>query len=278
MTRAYLWLLVLSLVTAVSLALAQTPTPTPISGLSPLPNDQRVPKTLLPPGAFDPDTGPSDAIFPPQQMTLRFNHKFHLTEQKQKCTSCHKGATTSQSAQDPLTPQGTTCDDCHGTDHSNLAKVTPGDEDSGQCGFCHVGYRPGDGNKVVPFRIPRPNLVFNHKKHVDRNINCQQCHGAVQELELATRDQMPRMKGCFGCHQMPDSAARGEAKSACETCHIRNGIQEGGKTRTRRCARLGWVFPQAGFHCACKKIRYSRNHSARRFDSRRVRDPGLRQS
>ena len=68
--------------------------------------------------------------------------------------------------------------------------------------------------------LPRANLLFNHKTHVDRNIGCAQCHGAVDQLELATRDQLPRMRGCFNCHQMPDSASRGEAKSACDTCHL----------------------------------------------------------
>ena len=30
---------------------------------------------------------------------------------------------------------------------------------------------------------------------------------------------MPRMQGCFGCHQM-SGAAQGEAKSTCDTCHL----------------------------------------------------------
>jgi hypothetical protein len=75
-------------------------------------------------------------------------------------------------------------------------------------------------------------MVFNHKKHVARNINCQQCHGEVQEYEEATRDQLPRMRGCFGCHQHPDAANRGDAKSACETCHLKGGGTDGGRLRT----------------------------------------------
>jgi hypothetical protein len=225
-------LLVVALLTAVSLALAQPATSVSAHGLGPLPGDQQVPRALLPPGASWPDRGPSDVIFPPQQSTLRFNHKFHVSEQKLKCTSCHKRATSSESSQEVLTPEATVCDTCHGTDHSNLTAVVEGDGEEGKCGFCHVGYKGGDGNKVAPFLIPRPNLVFNHKKHSDRNIGCQQCHGAVQELELATRDQMPRMRGCFTCHQMPDSAARGQAKSACDTCHLRGGGKPGGRIRT----------------------------------------------
>lgn len=202
------------------------------SGLAPLANDARVPLKWLPPGAFEPDTGPSTAVFPPQKLTLRFNHRFHVAEQKLECKSCHPGALTSRSVNDDLLPRPTLCDGCHGTDHSNLDAVQAGDDDSGKCNFCHLGHQPGDGNRVARLHIPTPNMVFDHQKHAARNINCQQCHGDVQELELATRDQMPRMRGCFGCHQHPDSAARGDARSACDTCHVRGGATEGGRLKT----------------------------------------------
>jgi len=190
-------------------------------GLAPMPNDAQVPGKWLPPGSFDPDSGPSDVVYPLQQVTIRFNHKFHVTEAGATCKTCHAAATTSQNVQDSLIPTGAVCDSCHLTDHSNTQKVEAGEGDEGKCGFCHVGYKDADGNAVARLVMPRANMVFNHKKHADRNINCQQCHGAIQELELATRDQLPRMRGCFRCHQMADAAARGEAKSECTTCHIK---------------------------------------------------------
>ncbi len=205
-----------------------------VSGTTPMPADQKVPARWLPPGASAPDTGPSDVIFPEQQLTLRFNHKLHVQGQHLACKSCHPGAITSDSSADSLIPRATVCDDCHLTDHSDLDVVKAGTGASGQCAFCHLGYRPGDGNRVASLVIPRPNMVFSHRKHAVRNIGCGQCHGEVQQLELATRDQMPRMRGCLGCHQMPDALARGDAKSACDTCHVRRtGGAEGGVIRTR---------------------------------------------
>ncbi|HVJ92851.1 MAG TPA: cytochrome c3 family protein [Labilithrix sp.] len=202
------------------------------SGLAPLPGNARVPLKWLPPGAFEQDTGPSSAIYPPQTMTLRFNHKLHVGMQGLACSACHPGALTSQSVKDVLTPKGTLCDGCHGTNHANLNSVSAGGNASGQCSFCHVGYQPGDGNHVARFVIEHANLVFSHQKHAARNIGCQQCHGDVHELELATRDQLPRMRGCFACHQHPDSLARGDAKSPCETCHVKGGATEGGRIKT----------------------------------------------
>lgn len=207
-----------TLVTATSTATSSAGWTT---GVSPMPGGQAIPQAFLPPGSFRDDTGPSDVIFPPQKLTVRFNHKLHLTKiQGTTCATCHPGALTSANAGDRLLPPPTKCDNCHLSDHTNLGAVTEGPDAEGKCAFCHVGYREGDGNKVAPLHLPPPNLVFNHQKHAARNIGCAQCHGAVQELELATRDQMPRMRGCFNCHVFPEASARGSAKSDCTTCHI----------------------------------------------------------
>ncbi len=250
-------LLILGLMTAAAVALGQAPSATPTSGLAPLPNDQPVPAKMLPPGAPSPDNGPSTVIFPPQHPTLRFNHRFHVTDPsgpKVKCDTCHKGVMTSESAQDELVPKGDVCDNCHMSDHSNLAKVTPGDDESGKCAFCHVGYKDADGSRVAAFQIPRANLVFNHEKHLARNIQCAQCHGDVAQLELATRDQMPRMRGCFNCHQMTDAAARGAARSDCLTCHVStDGTQAGsigGAHRMRTMFASGTLMPPRWLHDA----------------------------
>lgn len=210
---------------AVPLALAEDPGPVPTQhGLAPLADNRMVPEALLPPGAPSPDRGPSDVIFPTQRIPIRFNHEKHMgIDIGLKCKTCHAGAYRSTSAKDTLTPTGETCDTCHSTDHSNAAQVKPGDDAMGQCAFCHVGYKASDGNAVAALDLPRANLVFDHKAHVARNIGCAQCHGAVDKLELATRDQLPRMQGCFNCHQKPDAASRGEAKSACDTCHLGGG-------------------------------------------------------
>lgn len=152
-------------------------------------------------------------------MTLRFNHKKHVKEEGATCLTCHAKAKTSTKADDMLLPSGVTCDACHDTDHTDLANVKGGSDAMGKCQFCHLGYQPSDGNRVAALDVPPPNLRFNHKAHVARNIACGQCHGSVDEIELATRDQLPRMKGCFGCHEMT-GAAQGDAKAACETCHL----------------------------------------------------------
>lgn len=187
---------------------------------SPTPLASATPLSVLPPGASFPDSGPSEVVYPAQKLTIRFNHKAHLAKDGvgAKCLDCHEGATTSTSTSDRLMPPGTTCDACHGSNHTDLLHVTPGEEGFGSCNMCHASWKPGDGNVVARLELPTAHLRSNHKVHADRNINCEQCHGAVQEVELATREQLPRMKGCFTCHAM-SGPQQGMAKSDCNVCH-----------------------------------------------------------
>ena len=55
--------------------------------------------------------------------------------------------------------------------------------------------------------IPDPNLKFNHKQHLDKQIPCSSCHGDLSKVDLATRAQLPTMAQCLGCHdnRMPSS-------------------------------------------------------------------------
>ncbi|MCL2776735.1 MAG: cytochrome c3 family protein [Polyangiaceae bacterium] len=207
-------------------------------------------KTWLPPAARPGDGGPSGVIFPPQNITIRMNHKLHVKTQKLECKACHPKALTSQASEDVLTPSATTCDPCHGTSHVNLDHVEQHDN-LGNCQLCHLRdlrAQSGDDFRVTKLDIPPPNLLFSHKKHAARNIGCGQCHGDVAEIELATREQLPRMQGCVKCHQQPDSPASGDAKGACDTCHIKRGVAEGGLLRT--VFPSGVLRPQQGMHNA----------------------------
>ncbi|HEY4116827.1 MAG TPA: cytochrome c3 family protein [Byssovorax sp.] len=190
-----------------------------VHGVAPLPDDAEVPVAWMPPGAAASPV-PSEEIFPPQTITIRFNHKKHVDELKQPCKVCHAAAYASDSAQDTLLPRPQqTCDNCHDVDHANPRAVKAGKDANGQCGFCHLGAKAGDEGKIAPVVVPRPKIRFTHKKHLDKNIQCGQCHGQIDKLELATRDQLPRMAGCFTCHAM-SGAAQGQAKGTCTNCHL----------------------------------------------------------
>jgi hypothetical protein len=207
----------LSAITGASAQGEPTPSMRPIAG--PTPNGSATPAAVLPPGAFYPDPGPGDVIYPRQKLTIRFNHKKHVGKDVGlKCVDCHTDATKSVKAADRMMPPPATCDGCHGSNHADLQAVVSGEEGFGSCDMCHAGWRKGQGNAVLRLELPTPHLRSNHKVHADRNIGCESCHGAVQEVELATREQLPRMRGCLGCHAM-SGPSRGKAKNDCNTCH-----------------------------------------------------------
>jgi hypothetical protein len=214
-----------------------------VHGLAPLPGGLAVPESLRPPGSLPGDGGPSPVIFPAQRLGLRFHHRKHVQELGLSCTSCHDRARTSKRSADDLLPPGTRCDGCHGTQHGP-SDVKPGPGLEGQCGYCHVGYREDAGQRVAPVSVPPPNLRFDHALHFQKGISCAKCHGGVASLELATADQLPRMRGCLSCHTHP-VAKPGKPSNACPTCHV---TEKGSLLKTS--FATGQLLPPAWFHDA----------------------------
>ena len=206
-----------------------------------------VPLEWLPPGAKASPIA-SEEIFPPQTITIRFEHARHLALEHKPpiaCPFCHGKALTSDKAADRLLPDPVaTCDGCHGSRHDNLDRVEPGPQPDGQCPSCHLGADAGRDGRVARFVLPTPNLRNSHRKHAARNIGCPQCHGSVAAVGLATRDQLPRMSGCFVCHAM-SGPARGEARGHCTNCHI---VAPGGRLQTT--FSTGKLVPPAWLHGA----------------------------
>ncbi len=233
-------LLLLAALLAVFLAWCGSPRPALAGGkqlehgLRALAETEDVPLGLRPPGAFDDDDGPSPVIFPEQAMPLRFNHKKHVVGLGVGCATCHDSAKTSRKSSDSLLPPATRCDGCHGTNHRNLSQVSTDEaRPLGQCGFCHGGYDPKQPNLVARVLLPKPNLKFDHQRHVvGERMACARCHGKVEQLELAGRDQLPRMKECVTCHELGQGSAGHARPSAtaaagkrrpsgvCTTCHL----------------------------------------------------------
>lgn len=215
-----------------------------VTGLYPLQGNAEVPLEWMPPGS-DVSPVPSDRIFPPQTLTVRFNHKKHVGDFKLSCKVCHAAAYGSTQASDRLLPKPEeTCDNCHDVDHSDRSAVKAGSADDGQCGFCHLGDAAGRNGHVAKLVLPSPALRFPHKTHLDRNIQCAQCHGRVENVELATREQLPRMAGCFRCHAQSSSAGN-VAKGACTTCHL---TEPSGQMMTEFAA--GELMPPQWLHLA----------------------------
>jgi hypothetical protein len=161
---------------------------------------------------------PSPVIYPRQTLPLSFSHVQHLTLEKLDCAFCHEQAPGSTSSADHLIPAEEPCTICHEIERDQPDKAVAAGQPDARCESCHPGWRgPGPGGARPPrVVVPPPNLKFNHKVHVDRRIRCQTCHGDLVKAQvgLATRNDLPRMATCLGCHNGVKAPHR------CTTCHL----------------------------------------------------------
>jgi hypothetical protein len=174
---------------------------------------------------------PSPLIFPVQRIPLRFDHARHLALGVH-CDNCHVTASVSTSASDNLIPAEAACRSCHEIDRAQPDKAVPAGSPAARCDACHltepaapnVGWVPSMVSREPPrVRLADPNLKFNHRLHVGRGMGCELCHSQVAMKALATRDDLPRMPLCLGCHDGK------QATNRCSACHL---TEPDGRLRT----------------------------------------------
>jgi hypothetical protein len=179
-------------------------------------------------GVAAPAVPPSPLIFPAQQIPLRFDHARHL-KLGAHCDTCHLAAPTSTFASDNLIPPEAACRACHEIDRARPDKEVPTGSPAARCDACHLSesgapWMPSARSREpARVRIADPNIKFNHRLHVGRGVGCELCHGQVAMKALATRDDLPRMPLCLGCHDGR------QATNRCGACHL---TEPDGRLRT----------------------------------------------
>ncbi len=145
------------------------------------------------------------AVYPAQDIPIRFNHGQHL-KIGMDCEQCHTSIDASRRASDNNFPRGKVCDQCHGAQHPK-----PVDGEA-KCGLCHTSV--DDAGRVTEgLRAPRPLLVFNHQLHASAGSACEDCHGDMSRVRLATSLQLPSEQDCLTCHDGFGATNR------CGACH-----------------------------------------------------------
>lgn len=140
--------------------------------------------------------------YQPEQ-PIAFSHKIHAGENKIACLYCHVGADKGKVAG---VPSANVCMNCHkyikegtqtGTKEiSKIYKALDYDPSTGQY-----------GNNPKPLKWVRvhnlPDLAyFNHSQHVKvGKVECQTCHGEVQEMTVAKQVSPLTMGWCIDCHR-----------------------------------------------------------------------------
>lgn len=137
------------------------------------------------------DLGRSKDYAPDQP--IKFSHKVHAGDNKIDCKYCHHTAEDSKSAGIPAMEL---CMNCHvlireGT-HSGkfeIAKVIEANETKTPVEWVRIHNLPD-------------HVFFNHAQHVGvGKVDCKQCHGPVEEMDIMRQHSDLSMGWCVNCHR-----------------------------------------------------------------------------
>jgi len=134
---------------------------------------------------------------------IAFSHKIHAGQYEIDCKYCHIGVMKGKSA---TIPSVNICMNCHNQIKSG---TTTGEGEIGKI------VRAFNENKPIEWvRIHNlPDLAyFNHSQHVNvGGIECQTCHGPIQEMDVVRQYSLLTMGWCIDCHRKTDVNTQGNA-------------------------------------------------------------------
>lgn len=126
---------------------------------------------------------------------IAFSHKLHAGQYQIDCNYCHTGVRKSKSAN---IPSANICMNCH-----SQIKQVQGQE--GESAEIKKIYAAVENNTPIEWvRVHNlPDLAyFNHAQHVDvGGIECQTCHGPIEEMEVVRQHAPLTMGWCIDCHK-----------------------------------------------------------------------------
>ena len=141
---------------------------------------------------------------PPQP--INFSHKIHAGQLGMNCLYCHYGAEKSPIAN---LPPVSTCMGCHkiaAADKPEIQKLSGYFQRGEQVPWVEVYWLPD-------------HVKFNHKRHVRAGIECQSCHGPVQEMAVVYQYPSLKMGWCVSCHRQRLDDPVHPATMDCVVCH-----------------------------------------------------------
>lgn len=134
---------------------------------------------------------------------IAFSHKIHAGDMEIDCKYCHTGVLKGRSATIPST---NICMNCHNQIKSGAQ--------TGESQIATILASYANNEPIQWVRIHNlPDLAyFNHAQHVNvGGIECQTCHGPVQEMEVVRQHSLLTMGWCIDCHRKTDVNTKGNA-------------------------------------------------------------------
>jgi hypothetical protein len=174
---------------------------------------------------------------------IAFSHKLHAGKLQISCLYCHFGAERSRHAGFPA---ASLCMNCHGLVTASRDTVLKEFQEAQQARrparlvvsaelkklYDALGLdkklQPDPARKRQPIAwVKVHNLpafsCFDHRPHVKAGVSCQQCHGAVETMDLVRQVADLSMGWCVNCHretgQTGVAGKKVHPSTDCSTCH-----------------------------------------------------------
>lgn len=148
---------------------------------------------------------------------IHFSHKIHAGDNQIDCKYCHSNARVSKNSGVPAL---NVCMNCHKniSEYNGAVNVAEGHDKAFYDGEIQKLYTAAGWDaenavytgKTSPVKWVRihnlPDFVyFNHSQHVSvAGIECQKCHGKVEEMEEVRQFAPLTMGWCIDCHRQTD--------------------------------------------------------------------------
>ncbi len=134
---------------------------------------------------------------------IKYSHKVHAGDYKIDCNYCHTGVRKSKNAN---IPSANVCMNCHSAINKG---ATTGTEEIQKI------YDAVESNTPIEWvRVHNlPDLAyFNHAQHVEvGKVECQTCHGPIEEMEVVKQYANLTMGWCVNCHRDTEISTKGNA-------------------------------------------------------------------
>ena len=139
-----------------------------------------------------------------------YRHSIHAGQYKIPCLYCHSYADKSPVANVPAV---STCMNCH--------RIIAGSTPYNQQEIAKVVDYWTKGQPIPWVSIHRlpDHAYFSHKRHVKAGMQCQTCHGPIQNMDHVYQYSSLKMGWCVTCHKANLHNAQFATSIDCYTCH-----------------------------------------------------------
>ena len=160
-----------------------------------------------------------EAGYQPAQ-PIAFSHTLHAGALRIDCGYCHANVTAGPHA---TVPPLSTCMNCHTEVHPKDINGEVKTEIKKLLDHWQQA-EPVRWNKVHDLA---DFAYFDHRRHIAAGLDCQECHGAVEEMDHVSRVHGMKMSWCLDCHMQtppegeaaPNPNQLYRAPIHCSVCH-----------------------------------------------------------